>query len=78
MSWTDPVVKSLSEKYGRELQLLSVDPVGGGSINDTFRLTTTKGEFFIKKNSVSRFPEMFEKEVQGLEILRNADELPVP
>lgn len=78
MSWKESVIKSLSDKFDQPTELLFIDPVGGGSINDTYRLSTTGGDFFIKKNSASTFPEMFQKEVRGLEILGNAEELKVP
>lgn len=78
MSWKDSIILLLKEKLNRKVELLSVSSVGGGSINDAFRFETNAGKFFIKKNSASLFPEMFEKEILGIELLASANEISVP
>lgn len=78
MSWKEAVVKSLGEKFNRSVELVSSSWVGGGSINDTFYFETSAGDFFVKKNSSSRYPEMFEKEAKGLKLLAGTNEIPVP
>ena len=55
-----------------------VQSVAGGCINDARIIDTTKGRFFIKENSAIRFPQMFEMEAKGLEILRQANIIRVP
>lgn len=49
--------------------LLGSKSISGGSINDAFRIETAEGEFFLKLNSASRFPNMFEAEKCGLDLL---------
>lgn len=49
--------------------LVSQKSVSGGSINDAFRVETKQDKFFLKVNSASRFPNMFEAEKRGLELL---------
>lgn len=44
--------------------------VGGGSINQAWKIATDNGTFFCKINSQSEFPGLFEKEAAGLEALR--------
>ena len=78
MSWKDLVRKKLEEVTGETAELLSVSPVGGGDINEAYRFETTLGTYFVKKNSSSRFPQMFKKEALGLKILADAEEIPVP
>ncbi len=78
MSWKDQAKKKLEKVIGKETEILSVSPVGGGSINETFRVETSSGLFFVKKNSSSLYPKMFEKEALGLKILADAGEIPVP
>lgn len=78
MSWKLAVAEILSEKLGTKILVKSVSSVGGGSINDAFRFATTSGDFFVKKNVASRYPEMFEKEAKGLKILAAANEIDVP
>lgn len=52
--------------------------VGGGCINDCYRLQTSKGAFFLKLNNARRFPKMFETEAKGLALLSSAKALPIP
>jgi len=78
MSWKDAVLKALINQLGFNIELNSTQSVGGGDINKAYHLNTSVGDFFVKKNSASRFPHMFQKEAQGLKILADADEILVP
>jgi protein-ribulosamine 3-kinase len=60
---------------------LRADPVGGGSINDTYRLRLAgdeKPSFFCKINAAARYPAMFEKESRGLGQLSGTRLIRVP
>ena len=46
-------------------------PIGGGSINTTYKITSEKHEFFIKTNTNSVFKNGFTEEVLGLQFLEN-------
>ena len=59
-------------------QILSFHPVSGGSINQAFQIKTNHGNFFLKYKDASRFPQMFQKEAKGLELLRNSGTVNVP
>jgi protein-ribulosamine 3-kinase len=72
------VASLLFEKSGKRAENISSTSVGGGSINETFRLTTSIGYYFLKYNFADRFPGMFENEAKGLEILRNGCLLTIP
>jgi len=78
MSWQDAVIKKLANGLNTTVELLKTTPVGGGDINDAYRFETSAGRFFIKINSASRFPQMFQKEAQGLRLLKSTDEIEVP
>ena len=78
MSWKEEVLKKLESHLGSQALLKDVSPVGGGDINDAYRFDTSKGDFFVKKNSASRFPEMFVREAEGIQILGAAGVIPVP
>ncbi len=78
MSWKRYVEKALSEKLGNKVTIEGTRVESGGSINDAYSLFTGAGEFFVKINSASLYPQMFEKEAAGLEILRKAGALEVP
>ncbi|MFZ1691953.1 MAG: fructosamine kinase family protein, partial [Flavobacteriales bacterium] len=53
-------------------------PVGGGSINDCYRLDTSAGRFFVKLNSADRFPSLFEAEADGLKRIATSGALRAP
>ncbi len=78
MSWKSSIEEILSLKFNQTVEINSVSSVTGGSINETLKLTTNIGKFFVKKNSASLYPEMFEKEAKGLNILAAANAIAVP
>jgi fructosamine-3-kinase len=78
MAWKKAVLELLKEKLNKKVELITFSSVGGGSINDAFRFETNCGSYFIKKNSASRFPQMFDKEISGLQLLDSVKEIPVP
>lgn len=57
---------------------LQLHPVGGGSINQTFRIFTGTDTYFCKVNSATNFPHLFEKEAWGLQLLRRQEVLRIP
>jgi fructosamine-3-kinase len=78
MSWKEAVINLLGNTIRQKIELVSVSSVGGGSINEAFCFETNAGRYFIKKNSVIRFPLMFEKEIFGIELLSSTNEISVP
>jgi len=52
--------------------------IGGGSINDTYRIQSDRLTFFCKLNLVKKFPGLFEKEKKGLEFLRSTHTIRIP
>lgn len=52
--------------------------LAGGCINNGGRLRTAKGDFFLKWNDASRYPDMFETEAKGLKLLSQSDSICVP
>lgn len=60
------------------LKLLNHKPLHGGDINEVFYLETDKGPFVLKRNDIKRFPEMFEKEAQGLRLLKATQTFKIP
>ncbi len=70
--------KLLNQHFGKPVQVTHTSGVGGGCINDAHRLKTSEGPFFVKYNSASRYPGMFEAEAKGLLLLRNSNTVYVP
>ena len=57
----------------------TVNSFSGGSINRVYHLVVGKAEFVIKINLSNRFPNMFEKEKKGLELLaKSSFKIPKP
>jgi fructosamine-3-kinase len=60
----------LSEQLNTAISSIDLNSVGGGSINDTYRLIINGNrKFFLKLNSATKFPALFEKEKNGLEFI---------
>jgi protein-ribulosamine 3-kinase len=57
---------------------LKLQPVGGGSINQTYLVSTGSSTFFCKVNSATKFPHLFQKEAKGLQLLARQGTLKVP
>lgn len=72
----DREIRTLSQ--GR-LNSIDAEPVGGGSINLTWRITARPAEnYFLKVNAAQNFPQMFRKERVGLEVLARTGSIRVP
>ncbi len=65
------------QTFGRPDQIESIQYVGGGCINNTLRVDTESGQYFVKWNE-SESQDMFDKESKGLEIMRNTGIVSVP
>jgi protein-ribulosamine 3-kinase len=57
---------------------ITCSPVGGGSINHSYRITSGKETFFCKINQLAALPDLFETERQGLELLAQQQVIRVP
>lgn len=78
MPWKNAVLEKLEEIYQHDINLTSSSPVGGGDINEAYKFSTSAGDFFIKKNSATRYPKMFQKEALGIKLLAEANEIQLP
>ncbi len=78
MSWKVEIAKKLSVYTETDVKVNNISSVGGGSINDTYKVNTNVGNYFVKKNSASDYPQMFEKEALGLKILSVTNKIETP
>ena len=63
----------------KETTTLFYHPIGGGSINDTYQVSTKDNKrWFCKFNSAALFPGLFVKEANGLALLRRQGLIRVP
>jgi len=71
--------RSLAETLSIQISSLEIHSIGGGCINETYRVRVNDGiNFFLKINSTSKFPSLFENEKHGLELLRSPKIISVP
>ncbi|XOV93285.1 MAG: fructosamine kinase family protein [Bacteroidota bacterium] len=68
---------ALFQSLGRSVTVRSSRFVSGGCINNTLKLETDEGPFFLKWNNDSD-NDMFEKEAMGLKLLRDQKVLNLP
>jgi len=73
----EAVFEIIADTIGR-IDSESIEIVGGGSINRSYRLTTLGGLVFLLKTNVRSALDMFEAECEGLEALRRANAIRVP
>lgn len=69
---------TLRTQFEKQVEISEIMSVGGGCINEAYSLKTNVGKYFIKYNSASAFPGMFEKEATGLKILAETKTIEIP
>lgn len=74
------IQKAIAQKISLSppVTALNVLPIGGGSINKTYRISFDDRSVFCKMNSASRFPQLFEKEKAGLEFIARQNLINTP
>lgn len=75
---TKSLESTLTSERGQKVKITDTCPIGGGCINEAHLVHTDSGRFFIKYNSSSAFPGMFEKESEGLNLLAETKTIDVP
>lgn len=68
---------ALFQTLGETHQVISTHFVSGGCINNTVKLETDKGVYFIKWNE-NADEDLFEKEEKGLKLLKSSNTLSTP
>jgi len=68
----------LTADFEKPVYISEVQSIGGGCINEANSLNTNIGRFFIKHNSATAFPGMFEKEAAGLKLLSDTKTIEIP
>lgn len=68
----------LTRINGTSVLINSSQAVGGGCINESYKLSSSAGNFFIKFNTATAFPGMFENEASGLKLLADTQTITIP
>ncbi|MDQ3193264.1 MAG: fructosamine kinase family protein [Bacteroidota bacterium] len=58
--------------------VIAIENIAGGCINETVKIETTSGNYFLKWNSKKSYPGMFEAERKGLTLLNQQKALKIP
>lgn len=61
-----------------KIQINQSERIHGGDINETYRIQTNEGNWFLKMNDARRFPSMFSREAEGLMELKDKKVIAVP
>ncbi len=72
------IESAIAELIDAKVSAGSIQPVGGGDINQCFKVEAEGVRYFVKVNHAERFPFMFEREAEGLQLLREASSFIVP
>jgi len=72
------LLKTIASELKLDPHATKIKSVGGGCINDTYKIVSKTGDFFLKVNSKTKFPTMFKSEFMGLEHLDSSCKIIVP
>lgn len=74
----DSDIEHLLKKLISSGDELNISTVGGGSINEAFRVQSIGSTVFVKTNHADAHPGMFEAEARGIELLRKHSHFDIP
>lgn len=72
------LTETLSGQLSVKIQINRAERIHGGDINETFRLDTNEGQWFLKLNDARKYPGMFLREQDGLAELAEIAVIAVP
>jgi protein-ribulosamine 3-kinase len=72
------IQQKLKELFPSPANEIHFGSVGGGCINETYRIGFGCHQFFCKINSATKFPQLFEKESRGLKLIAQQNLIKVP
>jgi len=77
MSFWHSVSESIYQSTGKLFSIEKREAIGGGSINEAYRLSDNEDYYFVKVNQSTRLA-MFEAEFQGLQEIRSSNSVKAP
>jgi protein-ribulosamine 3-kinase len=72
------IYNKLLQLYGLKAGSIEFESVGGGCINETYKISFNEQQLFCKVNSATKFPHLFEKEGHGLNLIARQHVIKVP
>ena len=71
-------LQAATEKLlGKPTQVYSFHHTGGGEINQSYKVLTDVGVYYVKVHPSKPFPRLFDREISSLKTLRQANEIDV-
>jgi fructosamine-3-kinase len=67
----------LEKLLNQAVKVYSIHHLSGGEVNQSYKVVSDKGVFYVKCHSIKQYPRYFEKEKNGLLELKSADCLDV-
>jgi len=74
----NPEIKSILQTVLQTTAEIKFQPVGGGSINNSYHASAGEKSVFVKLNNADAYPGMFEAEARGLELLSKNSRFEIP
>ena len=71
------IINYLEKYFNSKISLINIETLSESFFNSTFKLNTTKGNFFIKYNSKPK-SDFFKKEFDGLKKIEASNNFLVP
>ncbi|RAJ02305.1 fructosamine-3-kinase [Chitinophaga skermanii] len=68
----------MTAKFAVKIQINRSEKIYGGDINESYRVETNEGNWFVKLNNAKKYPQLFQREFVGLEALRATNTVAVP
>jgi protein-ribulosamine 3-kinase len=72
------IQQRFKELFSSNTNEIHFGSVGGGCINETYKISFGSQQFFCKINSATKFPQLFEKESHGLKLIAQQRIIKVP
>ena len=72
------IQQKLKEHFASSANQIHFSSVGGGCINETYKVSFDRHQFFCKINSAVKFPHLFEKEKNGLQLISKQQGIKAP
>jgi hypothetical protein len=64
--FTEHIITQIQEKTNMPVIFRHITPEHGGDVSEAFKMETSIGNFFLKKNDAKIYPGMLEREEAGL------------
>lgn len=71
-------IKRVLEEQDLSTSIRNVLALSGGCINNCYKIETNTQPYFLKINEAKRFPDMFKKEANSLQILKETNTIKTP